>query len=67
MCIFPFLIFLTEKQKNLFQVSVGNLPPKKEVIITIIYVTELECEDDAIRFSLRTNTQAFPDGINVKQ
>lgn len=45
----------------------GNLPPQKEVIITITYVMELVVAEDAIKFSLYANTKAFPDGKNVKQ
>lgn len=36
---------VTEK-KNVFMASIGNLPPKQEVTITLVYVTELEFDQN---------------------
>jgi hypothetical protein len=32
--------------------SIGNLPPGKECIVTVKYVTELETEGEALKFTL---------------
>ena len=37
---------IVEEKKNTFKTSIGNLPPKKEVVITIVYVTELNFAED---------------------
>jgi len=39
---------LEEKKPNLFEASVGNLPPKKEVLISITYVTELFFDENKV-------------------
>eukprot|EP01105_Mastigella_eilhardi_P025760 TRINITY_DN7111_c0_g1_i1.p1 TRINITY_DN7111_c0_g1~~TRINITY_DN7111_c0_g1_i1.p1 ORF type:complete len:835 (+),score=180.17 TRINITY_DN7111_c0_g1_i1:81-2585(+) len=48
--------YLLEEDKekpNVFSVSVGNLPPKKEVLIAITYVVEADVTDDGqIRFTI---------------
>jgi hypothetical protein len=44
---------LEQKQENLFEVSVGNLPPEKEVLISITYITELFFEENKVSNSSR--------------
>jgi hypothetical protein len=39
---------LEQKQENLFEVSVGNLPPQKEVLISITYITELFFDENKV-------------------
>jgi hypothetical protein len=45
---------LDEERPDVFQASVGNLPPGKEVLLRLTYVTELTVERDSIRFSIPT-------------
>jgi Ca-activated chloride channel family protein len=45
---------LDEERPDVFQASVGNLPPGAEVALTIVYVTELDVVDDAVRFVVPT-------------
>jgi len=45
---------LDEERPDVFQASVGNLPPGKEVLLKLTYVTELTVERDSIRFSIPT-------------
>lgn len=40
------------KKDNVIKVSVGNLPPRKECKLTLRYVTELETEEEYLRFVL---------------
>ncbi|KAL6055822.1 von Willebrand factor A domain-containing protein 5A [Balamuthia mandrillaris] len=46
--------FLLDKESSdgAFKLSVGNLPPKKEAILTIRYISELFMEGEAIRMQL---------------
>ncbi len=46
---------------NVFSASIGNLPPKQAVLITISYVTELAFEDGKLKFVLPTQPYA-PNG-----
>lgn len=44
--------YLLEESKEtpeLFTVSIGNLPPKKEVLIEVTYVSELQFKDNQVR------------------
>lgn len=43
-----------EERPDVFQASVGNLPPGKEVLLKLTYVTELSIEGGAIRFMIPT-------------
>lgn len=43
---------LDEEKADVFTVSVGNLPPGKEVVVKITTVSELSAEGDALRFVL---------------
>jgi len=45
---------LDEERPNIFTLSVGNLPPGKEAVLEISYVTMLERDDGKTRFSLPT-------------
>jgi hypothetical protein len=45
---------LDEERPEVFTVSVGNVPPGKEVVLRITTVSELALEGDAIRFVLPT-------------
>ena len=38
----------------MFRASIGNLPPGKEVLVRITYVTELPVDDGRLRFTLPT-------------
>jgi hypothetical protein len=58
--------YLLEQRKdipNVFTASIGNLPPKKAVLITIQYVMELQFEEgknaDKLKFVLRTQQYAL--------
>jgi Ca-activated chloride channel family protein len=45
---------LDQERPDIFTVSVGNVPPGKEVVLRITTVSELGLEGDAIRFVLPT-------------
>jgi hypothetical protein len=45
---------LDEERPDVFQASVGNLPPGKEVLLKLTYVTELAVEGGAVRFAIPT-------------
>ena len=45
---------LDEERPDVFQASVGNLPPGKEVLLKLTYVSELSIADGSIRFVLPT-------------
>ncbi len=45
---------LDEERPDVFQASVGNLPPGKEVLLRLTYVTELTTEPDGLRFAIPT-------------
>ena len=45
---------LDEERPDVFQASVGNLPPGKEVLLKLTYVTELTVESGSVRFSIPT-------------
>jgi Ca-activated chloride channel family protein len=45
---------LDEERPDVFQASVGNLPPGKEVLVRITYVTELGVEGRRLRFTIPT-------------
>ena len=42
----------SEKSKDIFTVSVGNLPPQTEVLIKITYITELPLFGEDIIFTI---------------
>ena len=42
---------MEQKSENIFQVSIGNLPPRKKVTIEITYVVELEFKDGSVSCS----------------
>jgi hypothetical protein len=37
---------------DIYQMSIGNLPPGKECLLTVKYVTELEIEGESLKFAL---------------
>ncbi|XP_060075894.1 uncharacterized protein LOC132555562 [Ylistrum balloti] len=41
---------MDEEEPDVFTVSVGNLPPKSDVLIKITYITELQVEGESIAF-----------------
>ena len=45
---------LDEERPDVFQASVGNLPPGKEVLLRLTYVTELMVDGNGLRFSIPT-------------
>ena len=45
---------LDEERPDVFRASIGNLPPGKEVLVRITYVTELPVDDGRFRFTLPT-------------
>src|SRR5262245_44870246 len=45
---------LDEERPDIFQASVGNVLPGKEVLLRIVYVTELAVEGGGVRFTLPT-------------
>jgi len=45
---------LDQERPDVFTASIGNLPPGKEALVRLSYVTELEREGDDIRFVLPT-------------
>ncbi len=45
---------LDEERPDVFQASVGNLPPGKEVLLKLTYVTELAVAGNSLRFSIPT-------------
>jgi len=45
---------LDEERPDMFQASVGNLPPGKEALLKITYVSELGVQDGALRFVVPT-------------
>ena len=45
---------LDEERPDVFQASVGNLPPGKEVLLKLTYVTELAVDRGAVRFAIPT-------------
>lgn len=48
---------------NVFEMSIGNLPPSKSAILTLTYVTELEIDNGAVTCILPTE-QFWEDGIH---
>ena len=47
-------ILLDEERPDVFQASVGNLPPGKEALLKITYVSELDVQGGALRFVVPT-------------
>jgi len=45
---------LDEERPDVFQASVGNLPPGKEVLLRLTYVTELAVAGNGLRFTIPT-------------
>ena len=45
---------LDEERPDVFQASVGNLPPGKEALLKITYVSELDVQGGALRFVVPT-------------
>ena len=45
---------LDEERPDVFQASIGNLPPGKEVLLKLTYVTELTVDGHGLRFSIPT-------------
>src|SRR5262245_22445503 len=45
---------LDEERPDVFQASIGNLPPGKEVLVRLTYVTELAVAGSGLRFSIPT-------------
>ena len=51
------------ENSNKFSASIGNLPPGKEVLIVIVYVTELVFDEGKLKLVLPANPYP-PDGKN---
>ena len=47
-----------EEKPDIFTVSVGNIPPKAEVLIKITYVTELAVDGADILFTVSSTIEA---------
>eukprot|EP00727_Mastigamoeba_balamuthi_P009895 m51a1_g5528 hypothetical protein (806) ;mRNA; f:439156-442501 len=47
-----YLLEQSSERRNQFSVSVGNLPPHKEAVVALTYVTEATVEDDLVVFTL---------------
>ena len=47
-------MLLDEERPDVFVASVGNLPPGKEVLLRVVYVTELQADDAGLRFTVPT-------------
>jgi Ca-activated chloride channel family protein len=45
---------LDEERPDVFQASIGNLPPGREVLVKLTYVTELVCSANGLRFTIPT-------------
>ena len=45
---------LDEERPDVFQASIGNLPPGKEVLVRLTYVTELPVDEGRLRFVIPT-------------
>jgi len=45
---------LDEHRPDVFQASIGNLPPGREVLVRLSYVTELVVDEGRLRFTLPT-------------
>lgn len=45
---------LDEERADVFQASIGNLPPGKEVLVRLTYVTELAVDAGRVRFTIPT-------------
>jgi Ca-activated chloride channel family protein len=45
---------LDEERPDVFQASIGNLPPGAEAVVKLTYVTELPVDDGRLRFTLPT-------------
>jgi hypothetical protein len=56
---------LEEKENNWFTTSVGNLPPGKEVLITIVYVQELKFNADGVLEFVMPTTKFAPNGVGA--
>eukprot|EP01116_Phalansterium_solitarium_P016045 TRINITY_DN3631_c0_g1_i2.p1 TRINITY_DN3631_c0_g1~~TRINITY_DN3631_c0_g1_i2.p1 ORF type:complete len:453 (+),score=131.21 TRINITY_DN3631_c0_g1_i2:115-1359(+) len=56
-----YLLEEDEEKPNVFTASIGNLPPGKEVLVVIVYVTELEFEAGKLKFVINALPYA-PDG-----
>jgi uncharacterized protein YegL len=62
--------YLLEKDetKDQFKLSIGNLPPGKECLLTVRYVTELEQDDSDLKFTLPvTRTPLLPASSSTSQ
>eukprot|EP01112_Ceratiomyxa_fruticulosa_P009185 TRINITY_DN2395_c0_g1_i2.p1 TRINITY_DN2395_c0_g1~~TRINITY_DN2395_c0_g1_i2.p1 ORF type:complete len:918 (+),score=260.17 TRINITY_DN2395_c0_g1_i2:845-3598(+) len=56
-----YLLEESKEKPNIFQASIGNLPPQKDVVITLRYVSELQVTAEKnIQFVLPT-TSGFPN------
>jgi hypothetical protein len=49
-----------EDAPNTFKTSIGNLPPKSEVVISVVYITDLEFNSDNKVFPLPLPTLPTP-------
>jgi Ca-activated chloride channel homolog len=47
-------LLLDEERPDVFIASVGNLPPGRELLLKIVYVTELHVDDEGLRFVVPT-------------
>jgi hypothetical protein len=48
---------------NIFSASIGNLPPGKEILIVIVYITELVFDEGKLKLVLPANPYP-PNGTN---
>ena len=63
-----------QKEPDIFQTKVGNIPPKTSITVTLTYITPLkqDTESNAVRFTLPTviapryGIPGAPSGSNVK-
>lgn len=49
----------SSEKPNVFKASIGNLPPGKEVLISLTYVTELEFDEGKLKFFLPALVKNF--------
>jgi hypothetical protein len=50
---------LDEERPDVFQASIGNLPPGKDVLVRLTYVTELPVDEGQLRFTLPTTGRGW--------
>lgn len=53
--------------QDVFTVSVGNLPPKADVLIKITYITELQVDGDNISFTVPSSVAPWVKDMALAQ